>query len=388
MDFHPIAEAFPLLEGKDFENLRQDIATNGLLEPIWTYEGKILDGRNRYRACLAVGVELRYREYTGDDPVGFVVSLNLNRRHLNESQRAVIAARIANMTKRDAGRIGGKSNREATANLQLLKNGKIEVSTAAELLNVSPRLVATVKAVERDAPELIKKIESGEMTANYAEKAVRKMQREKQREEMARAAAQVPPSERWRIWHADMRTWKAPRQYDFIITDPPYPREYLPLWESLAERASEWLKDDGLLIAMSGQSYLDDIMDMMTKYLDYYWTACYLTPGQPTPLRQVQVNTTWKPLLMFTKIGCKYQGKIFGDVFASSARDKRFHEWGQSVSGMYDIISKICLPGQYILDPFCGAATTGVAALRHGCLFDGVEIDEKNVKIGMAILHD
>jgi 16S rRNA G966 N2-methylase RsmD len=383
MDFHPIAEAFPLIEGKGFENLCQDIAANGLLEPIWTYEGKILDGRNRYRACLATGVEPRYREYTGDDPIGFVISLNLNRRHLNESQRAVIAARLANMTR---GNPTG-SNQWKSANLPN-SSEEVSQSAAAKLLNVSPRIIRSVKAVEREAPELISKIERGEMTAHEAEKTVRQIKREKQREEMAREAEKVKPSERWRIWHADMRTWKAPRQYDFIITDPPYPREYLPLWEALAERASEWLKDEGLLIAMSGQSYLDDIMEMMTKHLDYYWTACYLTPGHPTPLRHVQVNTTWKPLLMFTKIGCKYQGKIFGDVFASSERDKRFHDWGQSVGGMYDIVSRICLPGQYILDPFCGAAVTGVAALRHGCLFDGVEIDEENVKIGMALLND
>jgi hypothetical protein len=377
MEFHRLAEVFPLLEGKEFEGLCQDIADKGLLEPIWTYEGKILDGRNRYRACLAVGVEPRYREYTGDDPVGFVISLNLNRRHLNESQRAVIAARLATMV----GTTGGRPSKTA----QICAVTRDE---AAELLNVSPRLVTAVKAIEREAPELISKIERGEMTAHEAEKKARQMKREREREEMAREAEKVRPSERWKIWNADMRTWKAPRQYDFIITDPPYPREYLPLWEALAERASEWLKDDGLLIAMSGQSYLDDIMEMMTKYLDYYWTACYLTPGQPTPLRQVQVNTTWKPLLMFTKIGCKYQGKIFGDVFTSSERDKRFHDWGQSVSGMYDIISNICLPGQYILDPFCGAAATGVAALRHGCLFDGVEIDENTAKIAMTVLND
>ena len=57
-------------------------------------------------------------------------------------------------------------------------------------------------------------------------------------------------------------------------------------------------------------------------------------------------------------------------------------------SGMYDVISKICLPGQYILDPFCGASTTGVAALRFGCLFDGLEIDQENVNISRGRMND
>lgn len=202
------------------------------------------------------------------------------------------------------------------------------------------------------------------------------------RAEVAEKAETVEPSERWHIYHADIQKWQAPRQYDFIITDPPYPKEFLHLYEVLAYRAKEWLKPGGLLIAMCGQSYLDEIYAMMSKHVPYYWTAAYLTPGQPTPLRQRQVNTTWKPLLMFGD----YNGKIFGDVFKSDGNDKDFHKWGQSVSGMYDIISKICLPGQSILDPFCGAGTTGIAALKHGCLFDGLDVDEQNVKISIGRL--
>jgi 16S rRNA G966 N2-methylase RsmD len=379
MEFHEIANAFPLLDGQEFDDLCRDIAANGLLEPIWTYQGKILDGRNRYRACVQVGIEPQFREYTGDNPLSFVISLNLKRRHLNESQRAVIAAKLANM------RLG--DNQHKKEGVQIC-TPSISLEQAAELLNVSRRTVATVKAVEREAPELVEKIESGEMTAHEAEKAIRQMQRERQRAEMAAAAAQVPPSERWRIWQGDVRTWNAPRKYDFIITDPPYPKEYLPLWEVLAERANEWLTDGGLLIAMSGQSYFNEIVEMMCRHLDYYWVGCYLTPGQPTPMRQVNVNTTWKPLLMFTKRGGRYTGKIFGDVFVSDGNDKSLHKWGQSESGMFDIVSKICLPGQWILDPFCGAATTGVAALRHGCLFHGLELEAENVEIGRARLYD
>jgi len=208
------------------------------------------------------------------------------------------------------------------------------------------------------------------------------------REKMAEEGRNVKEDERWKIFNANIKTWKSERQYDFIITDPPYPREFLPLYESLAKRADEWLKPNGLLIAMCGQSYLDEIIRLMSEHLDYYWTAAYLTPSQPTPLRQVNVNTTWKPLLMFTRHGESYKGKIFGDVFKSDANDKDFHKWGQSVSGMCDIVKKICLPGQWILDPFCGAATTGIAALKNGCLFHGVELDEENFNLGRKRMYD
>jgi site-specific DNA-methyltransferase (adenine-specific) len=255
---------------------------------------------------------------------------------------------------------------------------------AAEMLNVSPRTVATVKAVERAAPELVGRMERGEMSAHEAMKEVKAMQRTEARAEIAQAGASVPMSDKWHVYHGDIQTWQAPRQYDFIITDPPYPKEFLPLWEVLAQRAKEWLKPGGLLIAMSGQSYLDEIYEMMSTHLEYYWTAAYLTPGQPTPLRTRNVNTTWKPLLIYSN--GKYSGKIFGDVFVSDGNDKDFHKWGQSISGMTDIVKKICLPGQYILDPFCGAGTTGIAALNGECLFDGLEFDADNVNISKGRL--
>jgi DNA modification methylase len=218
-------------------------------------------------------------------------------------------------------------------------------------------------------------------------KELRTDERTEARTKLAEAGAFVPMSEKWCVYHGDIATWKAPRQYDFIITDPPYPKEYLPLYGVLAERAKEWLKPEGLLIAMCGQSYLNTIYRLMDKHLTYYWTASYLTPGQPTPLRQVNVNSTWKPLLIYEN-WVKYTGKIFGDVFKSDGNDKENHKWGQSESGMFDIISKICLPGQYILDPFCGAGTTGVAAIKHGCLFDGLELEIDNVNISKERIDD
>lgn len=250
--------------------------------------------------------------------------------------------------------------------------------TLAEL-GLTKRDSAEAQKLAKLPDEVFEELREGEKTRVAAFKEVRNSEIMELRAKMAKAGALVEPTARWHIYQGDIATWQAPRQYDFIITDPPYPKDFLSLWEILAQRATEWLKPDGLLIVMSGQSYLDKIYSILSQHLNYYWTAAYLTPGQPTPLRQVNVNTTWKPLLIYEKD--KYKGKIFGDVFKSDGNDKSYHKWGQSESGMCDIISKICLSGQYILDPFCGSGTTGIAALRHGCLFDGLDINIENVKI-------
>ena len=89
---HRFSGLFPLIEGPAYHEFLADIRTNGVREPIVLFEEKILDGRNRYRAALESGIDCPTRTYDGDDPHDYVISLNLKRRHLNESQRAMIAA--------------------------------------------------------------------------------------------------------------------------------------------------------------------------------------------------------------------------------------------------------------------------------------------------------
>ncbi len=94
--FHPAAEMFPLLEGAELEALVEDIRANGLREPIkLNGEGLGLDGRNRLRACGLAGVEPRYETWTGPgSEIEYILSVNMRRRHMNESQRAMVAAKL------------------------------------------------------------------------------------------------------------------------------------------------------------------------------------------------------------------------------------------------------------------------------------------------------
>lgn len=96
--FHPLANLFPLIEGEAFERLVSDLTENGLREKIVLHpDGTILDGRNRYRACIRAGIDAHFEIFTGNDPVAFVISKNLTRRHLNDDQRRMVAAKLASM---------------------------------------------------------------------------------------------------------------------------------------------------------------------------------------------------------------------------------------------------------------------------------------------------
>jgi N6-adenosine-specific RNA methylase IME4 len=152
LEFHPLADIFPLVEGAEFDELVADIREHGLHEPIVVYEEKILDGRNRSRACEAAGIEPNYTVYTGDDPVSYVVSLNLRRRHLDESQRAMVAAKLATL------KLGDNQHSEG-----------LPIGRGSELLNVGARSVARAREVqEHGAPELVRAVERGEVSVSAA----------------------------------------------------------------------------------------------------------------------------------------------------------------------------------------------------------------------------
>lgn len=178
---------------------------------------------------------------------------------------------------------------------------------------------------------------------------------------------------------------------DVIITDPPYPKEHLHLYELLAQQASRLLRAGGSLLAMAGQSYLPDIFNLMQPHLSYQWTVAYLTPGGQAPqIWQRKVNAFWKPVLWF--VNGEYTGKWVGDVAKSAVNDndKRFDEWGQSESGMARLVERFTEPGDLILDPFCGAGTTGVVATALGRRFIGIDVDAQALAAVTARLglHD
>jgi N6-adenosine-specific RNA methylase IME4 len=192
---HEYANLFPMMDDCSFASLVADIRENGLIEPIVLYDEQILDGRNRYKACLELGIEPRFERVNGNTkPLQYVISKNLQRRHLNESQRAVVAARLANMP-----------NHRPNKSLNL---DSYSMGQSAEILNVSRATVATIKAIEREAPELIEKIECGELTANRAWTEV-------QRREARRNLESV-----------EIQQAKALEGvYDVIVIDPPWQME-------------------------------------------------------------------------------------------------------------------------------------------------------------------
>lgn len=209
---HPAAELFPLMSGSDFDELVKDIRTNGLVTPIVrTPDGLILDGRNRYRACLAADVRPVYEVHDGE-PWRFVISTNLHRRHLTDSQRAMVAAKIA---ERAVGRPKMSSD-------DGISREAIPTRTeAAHMLSVSPSQVDRARVVEKRGTENLKTaVETGAVPVSTAARVANELTPAEQNDFVEKVnaganprqiapPAEVPPS---RAGRTDRSYYKSERK--------------------------------------------------------------------------------------------------------------------------------------------------------------------------------
>lgn len=159
---HPACTLFPMMSGAELDDLAADIVANGLRHPVTTLGGLLLDGRNRVEACRRAGVRPSSEEWDGDgDPLEWVISTNLHRRHLTTSQRAMIAARLANL--RDGQKKAGAPN-----------GAPVSQPDAASLLNVGRMTVQRAAAViEHGTPDLADAVSRGDLPVSTASEAAR-----------------------------------------------------------------------------------------------------------------------------------------------------------------------------------------------------------------------
>ena len=225
---HPLADIFPMIPEAERCMLAQNIAEYGQHEPILLLEGMVLDGRNRQWACRHAGVKPVYAQFTGDDPLNFVLSKNLHRRHLTESQRALVAASIVDWER------GVNQNTAGAANLP--------TRAAAAKLSISERAVAAARRIrEHGAEDLITAIREGRVTVHAGE-ALSELQHEEQskivRQEQKQIVAKAKEirAEKQRVRHAVRLTHmglvaekgiatspdKLAGTYPVIYADPPW----------------------------------------------------------------------------------------------------------------------------------------------------------------------
>jgi len=246
---HPAADIFPLIEGAEFDSFCEDIRINGLMEPVVidAASGQLIDGRNRVRACNRLGVEVAETRYHGSDVMQHVISHNLHRRHLTDSQRAMIAGKLAIRA------VGDRTRPRQNGDITVLPPTRQEVSA---LLNVSETGINKARVILRDGtPSLQTLVESGKAPVTTAAR-VAELPPEQQDEYAARVNAGADPvaasppdlnQQRHDVTRAAKNPPKAPRRKG---------GQHLSMLDSITETLRVWrehsLKDIATVEAVVG----------------------------------------------------------------------------------------------------------------------------------------
>lgn len=283
LEFHPLANLFPLIEGRDFDELVADVRANGLQQPIVMFEDKILDGRNRYRAAVEADLfvedvywqgsvhfvrfqhvpgDLRFSEATiAAGPLAYVLSLNLYRRHLNSSQLAMLAADLGKLKqgrpgewrqRLDAAQSGEENDKPASLpdSSHVKPSAPATQAERAELVGTSERNVRTADFVkEHAAPEVTDAVRKGDLAVSAAAALAKlsvKQQLEILRSADPRALARVA-KERRAETQGDKKQLRAAREIDLAARQAALPdKRYGVILADPEWRFEPYSRDSGM----------------------------------------------------------------------------------------------------------------------------------------------
>lgn len=201
MKHHPIADIWPMMDQAQLQDLADDIKKNGQLQFIWLYEGMILDGRNRYAACQLAGIQPKTKDYTGEEPTAFAVSLNDKRRHMNKGSLAAVAVELlpffeADAKKRQVRKPAPVSVKEKNPeqiygetidqrsvvekipqqnSKPMFDDGRKARDDAAKAVGVNERYIQDAKKIKQEAPEVFEKLKAGKISVQDAKREVAKI---------------------------------------------------------------------------------------------------------------------------------------------------------------------------------------------------------------------
>lgn len=205
---HDLGKIMPRMELEQFKTFTVDIVKNGLQSPIILYEGKILDGWNRYNVCVSSSVEARYETYTGTSPASYVLSLNMERRHLTSGQRACVSTEILPFVEAESLKRKQHIDTHTLRGTEPLSSpeDRRSVSKVAKMFKISDKSVQLAKKLKKEAPEIFEKVKSGGYTLNDAKRNM------KVREHVIKVeAAKVNPQK---------QEFNGP--FDLVLSDPPW----------------------------------------------------------------------------------------------------------------------------------------------------------------------
>jgi len=388
----------PPLTADEYSQLEANCISDGIRDAILTWNGFIIDGHNRYEISqkhnLKFNTEEKYFE-NENDVKEWMINNQFGRRNLSNYQRSVLALELEGVFREKARHnlsLTGGDKKSGLANLPKPIIQSINTrDEIAKLADVKSRTLGMVKTIQQKAaPEVKAKLETGEVSINQAYQEIKKEEKKEavktERSRLAEIGKDKKIDVDFRLGDFEKILADIPDgSVDCIITDPPYPHEFIECWTKLSRFAKRVLKPNGFCIAYSGQMHLPEVIKRMNENLDYYWTFAVYHEGQTQIVNGVNLICRWKPVLIFQN-GKKKISNTIQDYFISEQREKTGHDWQQSQSGVGYLVEMFTKVGDLVCEPFAGSGTTINVCVDKKRKIIAAEIDEQTYNIAKANL--
>ena len=382
------------LRREEFNQLEENILAEGIRDKIIAWRGYIVDGHNRYLIAQKHNIPYEVEEYEFEDIEAvkdWMDANQLGRRNLTEDQWQISIGRRYNREKKGITERGNQYTKSATDQndtKQTADRLADEYKISAPTVKRYAQKAKDFEELSKTKPELAQSIWSGEKSLKEVRKDEKKEEIKAERELAATVGKDINTDFIFKLGDFEEVLSDIPDgSIDCIITDPPYPKEFIECWSKLSRFAARVLKPNGFCIAYSGQYNLPEVINRMSKNLDYYWTFCMYHEGQTQIVNAVNLICRWKPVLIFQNGRSKISNTI-QDYFISEQREKSGHDWQQSVSGISYLIDMFTHVDDLIVEPFAGSGTTVIAARKMGRRIIAAEIDEETYNIAKFNIYD
>lgn len=403
MEFHELANLYPLMQEHEFNELCESIRQSGLRNPITLLDNKILDGRNRFNACLAVKINPIYKQYEGDtsprELFRYVQDENEQRRHLTDSQRAAISVcadelviRLENEAKERQVLHGNqyvsidKTNSAVVAKLPQVSNALKTREILAETFGISARYVQEAKKIKRERPDLIEKIKNGDISIQEAKREIKQDEKEKSLLKLDKLVDTKTNhiKDLQNGWHKigkhylyfgsnlDKEFIDFLPQCSFIFADPPY-NAGLREWDKNFKWEQDLFlnKTKTMAVTPGGWNAFNFYKETNMNYL--WEMACWINNGM-THGRCGFANFIKVSIFGDDKV------KIPQDFFQISIKISQtadtYHKGRKPYQFMMELIKMFSNEGDIIADIFAGSGTTLLIADKFNRISYNAEIDK------------
>jgi DNA modification methylase len=448
LSWHPAACIFPMMPDDELQSLADDIAKHGLREPVVMFDGKVLDGRNRSAACAIAQVKPKTIEFNGSasDALSFVWSKNRTRRHLSSSQAAIADAKRAQLDEEYQKAIaateaaqpkGGRPKTGGNNSPSKRDDAKRTDAKRAESAGTNRKYIKPAETIVATRPDLAEKIEQGKLTIPQATAEIKRTEKAVELQQKAAAVQELSSDQPlWTLINDDVMTGLESVRDNhgparLIFTDPPYnigidygdgaeadsmPHDKFVGWcKDWLALCRECLTDDGSLwlmtcdeVAAESCLILKDLGFNIRNWIKWYETFGVNCSGKfNRTSRHIFYATMHKRAMVWnaepvsrpsdrqTKYNDKRAatgGKIWDDVWQiprlTGTCEERIPTFPTQLP--LALVEPIVLcasePGDLVLDPFNGSGTTGVASVRNGRKYIGIDKSEAFIDLAQKRL--